>query len=119
MPESCTLVGDAFGVSDPVWGNGLSRTLRDVRLLRDRLIDASDWGDAAGQFADDHNDFFHRLRRVERLNAQLHFAIGERAAGRRQRAYRLMERHPELSLDVTGNGPDIENLDEMERMLLN
>ena len=31
------------GSSDPVWGCGLSRTLRDVRLLRDRLLSDGDW----------------------------------------------------------------------------
>ena len=36
--EGCVLIGDAAGSSDPVWGCGLSRTLRDVRLLRDRLL---------------------------------------------------------------------------------
>jgi 2-polyprenyl-6-methoxyphenol hydroxylase-like FAD-dependent oxidoreductase len=92
MPENCVLVGDALGVSDPVWGNGLSRTLRDVRLLRDRLVETSDWGVATVHFGEDHNDFFRRLRRVERLNAQLHFAIGDHAAARRRRAYDLMER---------------------------
>jgi 2-polyprenyl-6-methoxyphenol hydroxylase-like FAD-dependent oxidoreductase len=112
------LIGDAAGASDPVWGNGLSRTLRDVRLLRDRLLETPDWREAATQFTEDHNDFFFRLRRVERLNAKLHFAIGDEAARRRQRAYDLMARHPELSPDVTGNGPDIEGLDNMEQALL-
>lgn len=119
IPANCVLVGDAFGVSDPVWGNGLSRTLRDVRLLRDRLLETTNWTSAAGRFADDHDDFFQRLRRVERLNAKLHFDIGDHATARRQRAYDLMERNPELSPDVTGHGPDIAGLDGMERSLLN
>jgi 2-polyprenyl-6-methoxyphenol hydroxylase-like FAD-dependent oxidoreductase len=118
LPENCVLVGDAFGVSDPVWGNGLSRSLRDVRLLSDRLIENNDWGAAARLFVEDHNDFFHRLRRVERLNARLHFAIGSEAAALRKRAYILMGERPELSPDVTGNGPDIVGLDDMERLLL-
>jgi 2-polyprenyl-6-methoxyphenol hydroxylase-like FAD-dependent oxidoreductase len=32
------LVGDAAAVSDPSWGQGLSMTLRDVRVLRDQLL---------------------------------------------------------------------------------
>ena len=40
---NCVLIGDAAAASDPVWGNGLSRTLRDVRLLRDRLLENKDW----------------------------------------------------------------------------
>jgi 2-polyprenyl-6-methoxyphenol hydroxylase-like FAD-dependent oxidoreductase len=119
LPENCVLVGDAFGVSDPVWGNGLSRSLRDVRLLSERLLETDDWRAAARHFVEDHNDFFHRLRRVERLNAKLHFAIGSEAGARRKRAYNLMAERPELSPDVTGNGPDIVGLDDMERLLLN
>ena len=53
-----------------------------------------------------HDDFFHRLRRAERLNAALHFAMGDAAEARRQRAYALMDKHPELNPDVTGLGPE-------------
>ena len=41
--DGVVLVGDAAGASDPSWGSGLSRTLRDVRLLRDALIADNDW----------------------------------------------------------------------------
>ena len=51
--DGCVLVGDAASASDPVWGNGLSRTLRDVRLLRDRLLADSDWHGAASAYAAD------------------------------------------------------------------
>jgi 2-polyprenyl-6-methoxyphenol hydroxylase-like FAD-dependent oxidoreductase len=103
---NCVLIGDAAGASDPVWGNGLSRTLRDVRLLRDRLLGERDWQSAAGAYADDHDDFFHRLRRAEHLNATLHFSMGDAAEARRGRSYALMEKHPELNPDVTGLGPE-------------
>jgi 2-polyprenyl-6-methoxyphenol hydroxylase-like FAD-dependent oxidoreductase len=103
---NCVLIGDAAGSSDPVWGCGLSRTLRDVRLLRDRLLGDPDWGAAANAYAADHDDFFHRLRRVEHLNAALHFSMGEAAEARRARSYALMEKHPELNPDVDGLGPE-------------
>jgi 2-polyprenyl-6-methoxyphenol hydroxylase-like FAD-dependent oxidoreductase len=103
---NCVLIGDAAGASDPVWGCGLSRTLRDVRLLRDRLSSDSDWGAAAMAYAADHDDFFHRLRRVERLNAALHFSMGEAAEARRGRSYALMEKYPELNPDIDGLGPE-------------
>lgn len=118
VPDNVVLIGDAAGVSDPVWGNGLSRTLRDVRLLRDRLLETDDWSRAARHFREDHDDFFFRLRRLERLNAQINFAMGEQAQARRARARDLMDRHPELIADVTGCGPDIEGIDDMERVLL-
>lgn len=104
--DGCVLIGDAAAASDPVWGNGLSRTLRDVRLLRDRLLADRNWMRAVSTYAADHDDFFFRLRRAERLNAKLHFAMGDDAEERRQRAYALMEQNPELSPDVSGLGPE-------------
>lgn len=106
MRGNCVLIGDAAAASDPVWGNGLSRSLRDVRLLRDRLLDGKDWSQAGELYAADHDDFFRRLRRTERLNAELHFAMGDVAETRRQRAYALMDRQLELNPDVSGLGPE-------------
>jgi menaquinone-9 beta-reductase len=104
--QCCVLIGDAAAASDPVWGNGLSRTLRDVRLLRDHLLANSHWEQAASDYAADHDDFFHRLRRAEKLNATLHFAIGDAAERRRERAYALMDERPEFNPDVTALGPE-------------
>jgi 2-polyprenyl-6-methoxyphenol hydroxylase-like FAD-dependent oxidoreductase len=103
---NCALIGDAAGSSDPVWGNGLSRTLRDVRLLRDRLLETSNWPAALAAYADDHNDAFHRLRRAERLCAKLHFPMGADADQSRLRAYDLISKNPELNPDITGLGPE-------------
>jgi 2-polyprenyl-6-methoxyphenol hydroxylase-like FAD-dependent oxidoreductase len=103
---NCVLIGDAAGSSDPVWGNGLSRTLRDVRLLRDRMLENSNWSEAAAAYADDHDDAFHRLRRAERLSAKLHFPMIDDADAARLRAYDLIARNPELNLDLTGRGPE-------------
>jgi menaquinone-9 beta-reductase len=118
MRGNCVLIGDAAAASDPVWGNGLSRTLRDVRLLRDRLLDGKDWTRAAEAYATDHDDFFQRLRRAERLNATLHFAMGEAAESRRQHAYSLMDKHPELNPDVSGLGPEARCNDHVISALL-
>lgn len=115
---NCVLIGDAAGTTDPVWGNGLSRTLRDVRLLRDRLLNDRNWGAAAEAYARDHDDFFHRLRRAEQLHTTLYFSMGEEAEARRKRASALMERSPEFYPDVTGLGPEARCDDRIERMLL-
>jgi len=104
--ESCVLIGDAAGASDPVWGNGLSRTLRDVRLLRDRLLDDENWNNAIRAYAADHDDFFHRLRRVERLNSAMYFGMGSEAESRRIRALEMMEKDPLLYPDVPALGPE-------------
>jgi menaquinone-9 beta-reductase len=115
---NCILIGDAAGASDPVWGNGLSRTLRDVRLLRDRLLSDADWRRAANAYAEDHDDFFFRLRRVERLCAKLYFGVGPEAETRRERASALLAKRPELRPDMAGLGPEARCDDESERVLL-
>jgi menaquinone-9 beta-reductase len=115
---NCVLIGDAAAASDPVWGNGLSRTLRDVRLLRDHLLGSKNWSKEVEAYAADHDDFFQRLRRAERFNATLHFSMGEKAESRRQRAYELMDRHPELDPDVAGLGPEARCNDQTINTLL-
>lgn len=116
--DGCVLIGDAAGSSDPVWGCGLSRTLRDVRLLRDRLLCDNDWDKAAAAYAADHDDFFHRLRRAEHVNATLFFTMGEEGDAIRSRAFDLAQRHPELMPDTAGLGSDTPCTDESEKALL-
>jgi menaquinone-9 beta-reductase len=116
---NCVLIGDAAATTDPVWGNGLSRTLRDVRLLRDRLLNDSNWQAAGEAYAADHDDFFHRLRRAEQFNATLQFSMGDDAEARRMRAFKLMARNPELAPDVSGLGPENRYSERTANLLLN
>ncbi len=116
---NCVLVGDAAGASDPVWGNGLSRTLRDVRLLRDLLLDSSDWNKAADAFAHAHDDFFFRLRRVERLCAKLYFTPGPDGEAQRRRAEAVFTANPEFRPDMAALGPEARCDDVSEWALLN
>ena len=116
--NGCVLIGDAAAASDPVWGCGLSRTLRDVRLLRDRLLSDNDWEKASAAYAADHDDFFHRLRRAEHVNATLFFTMGETGDAIRQRALAVLQKHPELAPDTAGLGPDTVCTDDTERALL-
>jgi 2-polyprenyl-6-methoxyphenol hydroxylase-like FAD-dependent oxidoreductase len=115
---NCVLIGDAAGTTDPVWGNGLSHTLRDVRLLRDRLLADPDWTAAAASYAADHDDFYHRLKRAEQFSTTLSFSMGDAAEARRQRASRLMESDPELYPDLTGLGPEARCTDRTISTLL-
>lgn len=116
--ECIVLAGDAAACSDPVWGNGLSRTLRDTRLLRDALLDNTDWNRAVSTYAEQHDDFFRRLRKAEHLNAELYFSMGEEAARRRDRAWKLMENDPSLNPDVSGLGPEARCSDRVVSQLL-
>jgi len=115
---NCVLVGDAASTTDPVWGNGLSRSLRDVRLLRDRLLNDSNWTAAARAYARNHTEYYHRLRLAEQFNATLHFTMGDAADARRKRVLALMEKEPELDPDLDGLGPECRYSDEMAARLL-
>lgn len=115
---NCALIGDAASTTDPVWGNGLSRTLRDVRLLRDRLLNDSNWLSAAGAYAEDHDDYYRRLRAAEELSNTIFFAMGRDAEARRHRIFALMEQEPETNLDLAGLGPESRYSDELAARLL-
>ena len=115
---NCALIGDAASTTDPVWGNGLSRTLRDVRLLRDRLLNDSDWISAADAYAEDHDDYYRRLRAAEQLNNTIFFTMGPDAEARRHRIFALMEQEPETNLDLGGLGPESRYSEELAARLL-
>ncbi|WP_411278003.1 FAD-dependent oxidoreductase [Gaiella sp.] len=94
--DGVVLIGDAAGASDPSWGSGLSRTLRDVRLLRDALTADADWPRAAAAYADQHDEYWVRLRDAERLSAAALMSVGPGGAARRDRALEIFGREPEL-----------------------
>ena len=94
--DGVVLVGDAAGASDPSWGSGLSRTLRDVRLLRDALTADKDWPLAADVYAEQHDEFWERLHDAERLSAAALMSVGADGASRRGRALEIFDRVPEL-----------------------
>jgi 2-polyprenyl-6-methoxyphenol hydroxylase-like FAD-dependent oxidoreductase len=100
--EGVVLVGDAAGVSDPAWGCGLSRTLRDVRLLRDALLADDRWTAAAHAYALEHDDAFQRLRKVERLYAEFFMASGEEADELRGRLGPVLAEHPNSTIALCG-----------------
>jgi 2-polyprenyl-6-methoxyphenol hydroxylase-like FAD-dependent oxidoreductase len=104
--DGVVLIGDAAAATDPAWGRGLSRTLRDVRLLRDRLLAEPDWKSAAEAYAGDHDDFYGRMRRLEAMETTLLFERGEEADRRRTRAFELFAQDPSRVPDAPGLGPE-------------
>lgn len=104
--DGIVLMGDAASCSDPVWGNGLSKCVRDVRLLRDALLADADWDRAADAYAAAHHESFMKLRRLEHLMADLNFSLGAEAVARKRRVEALLLREPELSWRIALHGPD-------------
>ena len=110
--DGVVLVGDSAAATDPAWGRGLSRTLRDVRLLRDRLLESSDWRSAAETYATDHDDFYGRMRRLEAMQTALLFDRGDAADKRRNHAFALFAHDPTRVPDALGLGPEAPSDDQ-------
>ena len=76
--------------------------MRDVRLLHDVLVSATDWPCAADECAGQHDEFWERLRDIERLTAKALMSVGPDGASRRGRALEIFDRVPELEIWTYG-----------------
>lgn len=108
------LIGDAAAASDPCFGCGLSLTLRDVRVLRDRLLATTDWHGAAREYADEHDRYYGALRAIIGWRRELYFEGGLGAEARRARAFPRLTQEPARAPDLLGLGPDAPS-DEVAR----
>jgi 2-polyprenyl-6-methoxyphenol hydroxylase-like FAD-dependent oxidoreductase len=81
------LIGDAAGWNDPIIGQGLAITMRDIRLVSELLIECIDWSPAAlWPYAEERAERMRRLRFAGRLQSVLHNEFGPEARARRVRA---------------------------------
>ena len=82
--EGVVLIGDAAGWNDPIIGQGLSITYRDVRIVSEILKAGDDWSVAAfAPYAEERTERMRRLRFAASLTSALDMEFGE--AGRAQR----------------------------------
>lgn len=102
------LIGDAATETDPSFGQGLSVTLRDARVLRDKLLATDDWEAAAEAYAADHNRYAEVIRNVQHWMSDMLLRTGAEADARRAKALPLWEQDPTRPTDVLFSGPDIE-----------
>jgi menaquinone-9 beta-reductase len=105
--EGIALVGDAAGTSDPTWGQGLSLTLRDVRVLSDHLLSSNDWDAAGLAYARDHQVYFGAIHNVETWMADLFLQAGAEADAVRARALPLIVADPTRAPGHLLSGPDL------------
>ncbi len=82
------LLGDAAGYNDPITGQGLSIALRDVRILRDLILEGVREPDSFRPYVEDRRERMRRLRVTAQFWAALHTEFGPEAAARRSRALR-------------------------------
>jgi 2-polyprenyl-6-methoxyphenol hydroxylase-like FAD-dependent oxidoreductase len=100
------LVGDAAACSDPTWGCGLSLTLRDVRVLSERLLASDDWDAAAHAYAAAHDRYYERLHTLESWLSTGFFDVGPEADARRGRIFARAFAEPGRIPDIVARGPD-------------
>ena len=101
------LIGDAAAASDPTWGQGLSLTLRDARVLRDQLLGTEDWETAGHAYAREHDRHTEVSHAVNLWFAEFYLETGPQADARRARALPLIAGDPSRQPDAGFSGPDI------------
>ena len=97
------LIGDAGGYNDPIIGQGLSITLRDVRIVSDLLLGADDWATLSFvPYAEERAERMRRLRFSASIDAMLHAEFGERAGRRRAIVRERRAKDPTYPLCMAG-----------------
>ena len=92
------LIGDAAGYNDPIMGQGMSVTLRDVRTVGEILIGGSDWSvDRFRPYVEERSERMRRLRYAASFVTTLMARFGEVDVQRRIRAMTLFALQPELA----------------------
>lgn len=106
--DGVLLLGDAAGSNDPIIGQGLSITLRDVRLICDALLATRDWSSKIfGDYATERAERMRRLRFCASVISTLLNEFGPQADERRNRVRERQMTDPSLLLPImaTLTGP--------------
>jgi 2-polyprenyl-6-methoxyphenol hydroxylase-like FAD-dependent oxidoreductase len=111
------LIGDAAAASDPDFGCGLSLALRDVRVLRDRLLADPDWDRAAHAYAEEHDRHYGAIHRLTGWMRPLLYDPGPAAAAYRARAWPRLAEDGERLPDTVGLGPEAPSDEAARRRL--
>ncbi|HSU91787.1 MAG TPA: FAD-dependent monooxygenase, partial [Sporolactobacillaceae bacterium] len=78
------LIGDAAGHNDPIIGQGLSITYRDVRIVRDLMLENRDWStERFRPYAEERAERMRRLRITASSLSILNAEFGPHALARR------------------------------------
>jgi 2-polyprenyl-6-methoxyphenol hydroxylase-like FAD-dependent oxidoreductase len=115
--DGVVLIGDAASASDPIWGQGLSLTCRDARVLTDLLRENRDWAAACDTYAQAHDQYFTNLREADNCMRELLIDRGPQADALRARALPRVAQGIAQMPDQGFCGPD-KPFDEADRRRL-
>ncbi len=105
--EGLALIGDAAGSSDPTWGQGMSVTLRDARVLSTALLTTDDWEAAGNAYASARDRYFQAMVSTEDWMFQMFIEPGPVNDEMRTRALPLIATDPTRIPDHGFGGPDL------------
>jgi 2-polyprenyl-6-methoxyphenol hydroxylase-like FAD-dependent oxidoreductase len=113
--DGVALMGDAAGATDPTWGQGLSVTSRDARVLSEHLLGTKNWDEAGHGYATARDKYFKASVTVGDWMFEFFFGQGPEADVRRLRAFQLIMQEPERFPDHIFGGPDLASDDSVRR----
>lgn len=113
--DGVALVGDAASTSDPAFGQGLSTTLRDIRVLRDCLIGNEAWEAAGHSYATEHDRYSAAVRTATQWFRGMFLEQGPAADERRARALPLLAEDGTRIPDHLFSGPELPLGDSVRR----
>jgi len=110
--DGLAVVGDAAGISDPLWGMGISLAFLDARTLAEAYLELGDVRCAAERYALAHDGYFETVRNVENWLSEVLFTEGPEADARRRRAAAAWSADPSRFPDLSGLGPEVDASEE-------
>lgn len=115
--DGIALIGDAAANSDPMFGQGMAITLRDVRELASRLQSTDDWNTACHQYAQAHDDYFNIIHTYSHWFERLFYTSGKDAYALRFRLLPLLAKDPSRLPDYFLSAPDGSVSEEVRRRM--
>ena len=105
--DGIVLIGDAAASNDPTYGEGLSLCVRDVRVLRDHLLNNDDWEKSGHAYAEEHDRNYGVIHEVTRWFTSMFLEQGAEADLRRRRAFPRFAEDPTRIPDHLFSGPEL------------
>ena len=104
------LIGDAAGYNDPIIGQGLSISMRDIRVVSELLLGSDTWDEALLEpYVEERSERMRRLRLAASMDSVMHAEFGPEATARKLRLLAGSKTDPTLGMAraATMVGPEM------------
>ena len=81
--------------------------MRDVRVLRDQLLNYENWDEAGHAYAEAHDRHYGVIHMVDNWVSQMFFETGPEGEERHARAFPLIAQDPTRAPDHVVGGPEL------------